>query len=63
MEKSKSNIYSGRKTENVKLNCFGFPDDLTLIANNIKRTKSHISSLQEIAQRIGLKISYGKKEC
>ena len=54
------NIKIGCLKDNIKLNCLGFADDLALLANNIHETKQQVKSLQEIAQNIGLKISFEK---
>ena len=56
------NIKIGIQKDNIHLNCIGFADDLALLANNIQETKRQIKSLQEIAQSIGLKISFEKTE-
>ena len=56
------NITVGTKKDDIKLNCLGFADDLALLANNIQETEQQIKSLQEIAQSIGLKISFEKTE-
>ena len=56
------NIIIGTKKDNIHLNCLGFADDLALLANDIQETKQQIKSLQEIAQNIGLKISFEKTE-
>lgn len=56
------NIVIGRKIDNINLNCLGFADDLALLANNFQETKQQIKSLQDLAQCIGLKISFEKTE-
>lgn len=54
------NIQIGYRKENIKLNCLGFADDLAFLANKVAETKTQITSLEEIANKIGLKISYEK---
>lgn len=56
------NILIGCKKDNINLNCLGFADDLALLANNIQETKQQIKSLHDIANKIGLKISFEKTE-
>lgn len=47
---------------NIKTNCLGFADDLALLANDLDEAKTQISELQNIASKIGLKISFEKTE-
>lgn len=54
------NIQIGRPKDNISLNCLGFADDLALLSNNIQETRQQVISLQEIAQKIGLGISFEK---
>ena len=56
------NIRIGTKKESINLNCLGFADDLALLANNIQEAKNQIISLQNIAKKIGLQISFEKTE-
>ena len=56
------NIRIGTKKDDIALNCLGFADDLALLANNIHEARSQITSLQNIAQKIGLQISFEKTE-
>lgn len=44
----------------IKVNCLGFADDLALLANSIKEARTQIETLEEIAGKIGLKISFEK---
>ena len=50
-------IKIGRK---IQTNCLGFADDLALLATDIDEAKTQISELQNIASKIGLKISFEK---
>lgn len=56
------NIKIGTKKDQINLNCLGFADDLALLANNIQEATNQIRSLQSIAKRIGLHISFEKTE-
>jgi len=55
-------IKIGTSKDNINLNCLGFADDLALLAKNLQESKKQISSLQEIAKHIGLKVSFEKTE-
>lgn len=56
------NIRIGSAKNDISLNCLGFADDLALLGNTIQETRQQIKSLQEISQKIGLKISFEKTE-
>lgn len=55
-------IRIGTRKDQIDLNCLGFADDLALLANNIQEARNQITSLQNIAQKIGLQISFEKTE-
>lgn len=56
-QQNKANIKIGRK---IEFSCLGFADDLALLSNSLAEARSQLESLEKLAGKIGLKISYEK---
>jgi Reverse transcriptase (RNA-dependent DNA polymerase). len=60
--KNNSGAVIGTKNKNVKIKCLAFADDLALLAETEQEAIAQIDELKEIAERVGLQISFTKTE-